>query len=234
MAAISIAVGVTLSGMGVAGAAPQPSKFVIIRFIQSLHEVTLQIPTPPCKHGPPGCVWKLSVNEPLLPGDPELGVATGTSGLLTVIYPSTVCGTVQGDAGVLLQADVSVGGQTWRYKVGHRLVIVCPPTIPPTTPTHSVPAQPPNDGGTPPSPPGGATFTANGPQAAVKTAAPAQLPFTGIDLTPMALIGMSLVLCGLVLASRLDERRRALRRVHDTVQGQRARASQVSRWFLGE
>ena len=229
MAAISIAVGVTLSGMGVAGAAPQPSKFVIIKINQSLHEVTLQIPTPPCKHGPPGCVWKLSVNEPLLPGDPELGVATGTSGILTVTYPSTVCGTVQGDAGVLLQADVSVGGQTWRYKVGHRMIIVCPPT----TPTTNVPTQPPNEG-TPPSPSSGPTFTANGPEPAVKTAALAQLPFTGIDLTPMALIGMSLVLCGLVLASRLDERRRALRRLYGTVQVQRARASQASRWFLGE
>ena len=126
--AFSVVVGVPLAGTGVATAALRPKHFVVIKFVPSANEVTLQIPTPPCRHGPPGCVWRLLVNEPFVPGEPLLGVVTGTSGLLTVTYPSTVCGVVQGDA-----SGMSAGSGRWRIKVGHRKTIVCPVT---TTATH--------------------------------------------------------------------------------------------------
>ncbi len=249
LAAALVVAGVTLASMGSATAAPRPSQFIIIKFIPSLHEVTLTIPTPPCKHGPPGCVWRLWVNEPFAPGAPVLGSAVGTSGVLTVTYPSTVCGTVQGDASVTLQADVSVGGQVWRYKVGHRMTIPCTPTSPvthpPTATTHPVaptttattPAPDPSSSATTALPfTGGTATTTTGPTTgkAVQTAAISQLPFTGIDLKPMVLMGMALILSGLLLASRLEQRRRALRRLHFAARVQRERASRASRWFLGQ
>ena len=242
LAATLVVAGVTLAGMGSATAAPRPSQFVIVKFLPSLHEVTLTIPTPPCKHGPPGCVWRLWVNEPFAPGAPVLGSATGTSGVLTVTYPSTVCGTVQGDASVTLQADVSVGGQVWRYKVGHRMTIPCTPTSPtthpPTATTHPATAPDPKSSATTQLPfTGGTATTTTGPTTpakAVQTAAITQLPFTGIDLKPMVLMGMALILAGLLLASRLEQRRRALHRLHIAARVQRERASRASRWFLGQ
>ena len=161
---------------------------------------------------------------PFAPGAPQLGEAIGTSGLLTVTYPSTVCGTVQGDASVIMQADVSVGGPAWRFEVGHRMAIPCP-TGAPTTPAAAV-TQLPNTG----TPGDGGTTGPDGGAPAVKTAALAQLPFTGIDLTPMALIGLTLVLAGVLLAMGLE----GLRRLPSTLQLQRARASRASHWFLGD
>ena len=205
LSAIVIASGITIAGMGVATASMRPSQFVIISFVPSLDEVTLQIPTPPCKHESRGCVWKLSVNEPLAPGTPVLGQATGRSGLLVVKYPAAVCGTVQGDASVALQADVSVGGSVWHYKVGHRITIPCPSTSP-----GAAPADPAATGTAPFT---GAPSTADQSGHAVQTAAVAQLPFTGVGVRSLALTGTSFVLAGLVLAAGLEQRRRLVRRV---------------------
>jgi hypothetical protein len=209
LAAISIVAGVTLAGVGSAGAEPRPNRFVIIKFAPPLHQVTLTIPTPPCKHGPPGCVWRLWVNEPFAPGAPVLGSAIGTSGFLTVTYPSTVCGTVQGDASVTVQqANASAGGQTFRYEVGHRLTIPCTPT--------SASAHPPTGtvqpSTTTPVPTTQLAFTGATSSSTVKTAAVTQLPFTGLDVRPLAMIGIALVLLGLMLATPLlEQRRRVLR-----------------------
>jgi hypothetical protein len=237
--------GLALTGIGVAGASTRPSKFVIIKFIPSLDEVTLTIPTPPCRNGPPNCVWRLWVDEPFAPGQPVLGSVVGTSGTLVVTYPSTVCGTVQGDASVTLQADVSVGGTVWRYKVGHRMDIPCTPDpttttttgVDPLATTTTTTTQAPAAGTKTPTS-SGTTTTAlpvgSAPGKAVQTAALSQLPFTGIDLEPLVLIGMALVAAGLLLATRIEERRQALRRLHYAAQVQRVRASRASRWFLGE
>ena len=229
-AATVLVVGMVMVGTGAASAAPRPDRFAVITFIPASHQVTLTIPTPPCQGGPPGCVWRLWVNEPDTPGAPVLGSATGTSGVLVVTYPATVCGTVQGDASVLLQADVAVGGTVWRYKVGHRTIIPCPSTPPPTPPTPPTSVTTPTTISTvvpPPTtittvipPPVGADgqppSTTSVPlttTTAVRKAALAQLPFTGIDLEPMVLLGTALVLAGLVLATGLEQRRQALRRL---------------------
>ncbi len=243
-AAIVIAVGVTQATTGVATAAPRPNKFVVVRIDASAHQVTLQIPTPSCVHSPPGCVWLLAVDQPFTAGDPQLGMVTGTSGLLTVTYPASACGVVQGDAEVTVPGRTA-GSERWRYKVGHRIDLPCPPTGPthpdPTTPapptTPSAPTTP-TAAVTPVSNPGtptdGGTTGSGGATPAVKTAVLTQLPFTGIDLTPMVLIGTLLVAAGLALTSGLEGRRRTFRWLVGTAQIQRARASQASRWFLGE
>jgi hypothetical protein len=210
LAIITIVVGVALAGMG-SGAAAQrsPGKFAVIKFFPSLHQVTLTIPTPPCKQGPPGCVWRLWVNEPFAPGAPVLGTVTGTSGVLTVTYPATVCGTVQGDASVTLQADVSEGGPTVRHKFGHRLTITCPPNSansrPPTT-TPDPTTQLPFTGAVSGSP----TDPASTSRVATTTAAVSQLPFTGVDVRPLAVIGIALILLGLMLVTRPERQRRVV------------------------
>ena len=242
LAAVVIVMGATQASMGVATAAPRPNKFVVLRIDPAARQVTLQVPTPSCGHGPPGCVWLLAVDQPSAPGDPQLGMVTGTSGLLTVTYPTSVCGVVQGDAEV---APVpTAGSEQWRYKVGHRVDLPCPPGGP-TTPDPTTTTTHPTGGSTSPTsttgpPPttrtaslpfsGGSSSSAAGPTThAVETAAITQLPFTGIDLPRLVLIGTALVLAGLLLASR----RRSLRKLQVAALVQRERASRASRWFLG-
>ncbi len=213
VAALLVVSGVTIAGMGVATASARPSQFAIIKFIPSLDEVTLQIPTPPCPHPSSGCIWKLSVNEPFAPGMPFLGQAIGTTGLLVVKYPATVCGTVQGDASVALQADVSIGGTVWHYRVGHRITIPCGSTGP-AAPVGVAPAA----GSVAAADPSAAEpFTAalpsDDPGPAMTSAPVAQLPFTGLDVRPLALIGGFLALAGLVLIAGFDQRRWAMRRL---------------------
>jgi hypothetical protein len=211
LAAVLVASGVTLAGMGVATASGRPSQFAVIKFLPALDEVTLQIPTPPCPHPSKGCVWRLTVNEPLAPGTPFLGQATGTSGLLVVKYPATVCGTVQGDASIALQADVSVGGTVWHFRVGHRITIPCPSTGPtPVNPTVAavVSVDPAATGSLT-----AATSVGDPGSNTVSAAAASQLPFTGTDVRSLALLGGSLALAGLLLGAGLDQRRRAARRV---------------------
>ena len=224
--AFSVVVGVPLAGTGVATAALRPHHFVVVKFVPSANQVTLQIPTPPCRHGPPGCVWRLLVNEPFVPGEPLLGTATGMSGLLTVTYPSTVCGVVQGDA-----SGMSTGSMRWRYKVGHRMTIVCPVTRtahpPAVTPTAVVTSSQPLTGSPSTSSPPASSHTVQAP-------AIAPLPFTGIDIKPLALIGLAMVMGGLVFLTTLKGRRRALRWLGYAVQIQAARASRASLWLLGE
>jgi hypothetical protein len=163
VAAIVIALGVTLVNVGVASAASRPSAFPIIKFIPAADEVTLLIPTPPCRNTPPGCLWKLSVNEPFEPGAPLLGVAIGTTGLLTVTYPPLTCGVVQGDASREIQADVSDGSQNFRLVVGHRLTIGCPGTTTTTGGGGTTTTTKPGGGTTTTTKPGGGTTTTTKP-----------------------------------------------------------------------
>ena len=70
-----------------------------IRFDDPGRVVTLTIPTPGCREDNHAiaCRWELYVNEPFVPGQPVVGVASGTSGVLSVEYPS-FCGVIQADA----------------------------------------------------------------------------------------------------------------------------------------
>ncbi|HEY7915760.1 MAG TPA: hypothetical protein VIC86_02190 [Acidimicrobiales bacterium] len=91
------------------------TQFVHVKFVDQARTVTLTIPTPACKHSSRAttCVWKLFVNEPDVPGQPVVGAVSGTSGVLSVPYPTT-CG--------VLQADALVGVPP-RKAVGYRHVI---------------------------------------------------------------------------------------------------------------
>ncbi|HUY66983.1 MAG TPA: hypothetical protein VMV06_09215 [Acidimicrobiales bacterium] len=91
------------------------SQFVHVKFVDQSRAVTLTIPTPACKHSSraTSCVWRLFVDEPDVAGQPVVGAVSGTSGVLSVPYP-TMCG--------VLQADALVGAPP-RKAVGYRHVI---------------------------------------------------------------------------------------------------------------
>ncbi|HEV3281452.1 MAG TPA: hypothetical protein VG032_07585 [Acidimicrobiales bacterium] len=96
-----------------AGAAD--SQFVHIKFDDQARMVTMTLPTSPCRQSArfTRCNWVLFVDEPDMPGQPVVGTATGTSGVLSVPYPS-VCDHVG-----RLQADALVGPPL-RKMVGYR------------------------------------------------------------------------------------------------------------------
>ena len=101
------------------------------------------IPTPGCR--PDGntvaCQWELVVNEPAVPGQPVVGMATGTSGVLQVPYPS-FCGVIQADAMV---------GPPERLEVGHRhLINTCDCPSNAQIGLTSLITRPPSGGGTGP------------------------------------------------------------------------------------
>jgi hypothetical protein len=67
------------------------------------------------------------------------------------------------------------------------------------------------------------------------TTAPSSLPFTGVDVKPLIIIGAVLVLAGLFILTSLEQRRRALRRVVATAASTGARStSRASHWLLGD
>ena len=85
-------------------ASPTPAvaadlQFAHIKFADQARMVTLTIPTPACRHvaHTTSCIWELFVNEPDQPGQPVVGAVFGTSGVLSVPYP-TSCGVLQADA----------------------------------------------------------------------------------------------------------------------------------------
>jgi len=96
-------------------AGAEGTQFVHVKFVDQARMVTLTIPTPACKHSAHAapCVWELFVDEPDVPGQPVFGAVSGTSGVLSVPYP-TLCG--------VLQADALVGSPP-RKAVGYRHVI---------------------------------------------------------------------------------------------------------------
>ena len=87
--------------------------FATSNFADQAHMVTLAIPTPACRHvaHTTSCNWELFVDEPDQPGRPVVGAVFGTSGVLSVPYP-TSCG--------VLQADALVVGSPPHKEVGYR------------------------------------------------------------------------------------------------------------------
>ncbi len=208
--------------------AQDTSSSPVIVFDDAAHQAQLIIPTPACPTSDPSCQWKFFLNEPKLSVD--VGTVYGTSGTLTIPYPSDFCGVIQADAYV---------GPPWVARRGfqHTIEDCTPPsagasstttaTEPPTlpaAPATSVPAPPasvpPTSGG----PTGALPFTGStgatassappaSPVATPASAAPSQLPFTGIDTAPLVAVGSALVMLGLYLLTTTATRRRLLRRV---------------------
>jgi hypothetical protein len=232
-----VALGVALIGSGTASAsASGRGAFPIIKFWPTDKVVTLQIPSPPCRgEHPPGCVWMLTVNEPNVPAQTLVGTAQGTSGILTIAYPKNFCGVIQ--------ADATVGPAPWSLVIGHRATIqtarVCDPVTAPTTvtPTTAPPTTtPPANAPQAQLPFTGSASTSTTDAALVAQTTVERLPFTGVDVKPLAIVGTFLILLGLNILTTLEQRRRALRRVGYAVRSSPASAyaSRASRWFLGE
>lgn len=248
-AATLIVLGVVLLTAGTADASARVTHFAYIKFSDSTGEVTLQIPTAPCD----SCEWMLSVNEPEVPGQTVVGSAVGTSGLLTVAYPSEFCGVIQ--------ADAFRGPAPWDLRFGHKRTIQtanpCVTTTtsePPTTTTTTTKAPTPTTTKPPTTttPPvtkatsqlpfsnSASSSTTTHPVAVAAVSATATsptqatLPFTGLNVKPLALIGTTLIIIGLLILTTLEQRRRALRRLSVVVRTGPEHASRASRWFLGE
>jgi hypothetical protein len=225
-AAITGAIALSASIGTVAVSAAPASSTPVLAFDDAAQQVTLTIPTPACAPGHEGCQWLLFVNEPGVSGRPEVGEATGTTGVLTVHYPANFCGTLQADAQT---------GPPWTQEHGgvHTVengncaptttttTTTSPPTTPPTVLPVNTPQAPPGPpssptvaaGATTPTAAPSGTALATGTVAAASTEpttvppaalgasgrTPTQLPFTGADIRPYVLVGLTLIALGTFL-----------------------------------
>jgi hypothetical protein len=201
--------------------AADSSSSPVIIFNDSARQAELIIPTPACPASQPNCQWKFFLNEPKLSVD--VATVYGTSGTLTIDYPSDFCGVIQADAYV---------GPPWVAKRGfqHTIEDCAPPTsptaVPPDAPATNAPTPPATSATTVPAPELGSVSAASAsppvaPQvasassapAAPPAAAPSQLPFTGANIRPVLFSGLTLVVLGLYLLTSSVSRRRMARRV---------------------
>jgi hypothetical protein len=195
---MALAAGGVLWG-GTAWAAPAPAP--ALTFNSVAQEVELTIPSPPCPPSESACQWMLYVNEPGVNGQPTISEVIGTSGTLTVPYPPDFCGVIQ--------ADALIGPGAWAYQTGERTSIAtCPQpdvvatTAPATTaPSSGDVAIPASVGAVQPTTlpfsDVAATYASDGPVAGAATS----LPFTGVDIGPLVLVGLASVLGGALLMS---------------------------------
>jgi len=239
-AAVLFALGSVLIGSVVVGSAPASAgargAFAVIKFWPTYNEVTLEIPAPPCRNRPANCVWRMMENEPNIPAQTVVGIATGTSGILTLPYPTNFCGVIQADA--LVQ---STPNGPWSFQIGRRTVLN-PPTCARVTPTGNEPTTTTTTtkphAAAPPAqlPFTGSASTSTTAAVLVSKTDPTQLPFTGIDVKPLAIAGASLILLAMSILTTLEQRRRGLRRAGDAVRSGAVGVydSRASHWFLGE
>ena len=82
--------------VGTASRASASPTSAVITFDDMARQVTLQIPDPPCDVSEPGCVWKFFLNEPKVSVD--VATVYGSTGTLSIPYPSNFCGIIQADA----------------------------------------------------------------------------------------------------------------------------------------
>jgi hypothetical protein len=199
------------------GESDSPSD-AVITFDDAAQVVHLTIPTHACPESEPQCEWKFFLNEPKL----HIDVATvyGTSGTLTIDYPSNFCGVIQADAYV---GPPWVAKRGYQHSIADCTAVTTSPTVPPSAgATNEPPTTAPTEASTPtPAPPenGAAAATAVPPPTVAPAATPSpvtvgspvgspvgssptQLPFTGPDIKPFLLIGWLLVALGLCLAAQ--------------------------------
>jgi uncharacterized membrane protein YgcG len=181
-----VAGGAATISAGVAGSAQSHFPYPVLRMHFDTDTVTLVIPTPACPTSDPGCVWMLYVNQPKT--GTVVGVATGTSGVLTVAFPN-YCG--------LLQADALIGPAPWTFRHGiHRHIDNC--TDPTTTTTTDSSTTTTTTGGnagsttttTPTTTTSSSTTTSTNPPSAggggtsTTTSSTSALPFTSTTAAP--------------------------------------------------
>jgi len=229
-----------------------------LRFDTYLRQAVLVIPNPPCPKRWRHCHWMLYVNQPNVAG-PHTWVV-GTSGRLSL--PVDHCGLYQADAlinagsywnwtyvtGIRAMIDYCPSTTTTSSSTSTTSTSTTsttttsttepPPTStsthpPPTTPTVAASSTTPTTANLPFT--GSTTGDTSPPTTgAPAAAASATLPFTGLDLRPLLVLGSALILLGGLLLSSYESRRRLLRRAaavrpsHITSGARRA-----SSWFLG-
>ena len=179
----------------------------------SSDRVTLTLPTQGCPYRRPDCQWMLFVNDPTTGRLVGTGLATDpTSGsALTVALPACFDGVVQ--------ADALIGPSPWRKVVGRKATVQ-------TSASCTLPFTAANTGT------GGNTGSAGTAPAGAKLA---QLPFTGIDVKPLTLLGVSLTLLGLLMATDFDRRRKKVRRSKPRTWSETvAEARAVACWLFGD
>lgn len=203
-----------------AWAAPSTSAYPVITFDDAAHQAELTIPTPACPTTQPTCEWKFFLNEPKLSVD--VAIVYGTSGTLVIPYPPNFCGVIQADAYV---------GPPWVAKRGFQHTIAdctptpTPTTLPATTPTTVAvaPPAPPTLTTAPPTlttttpslGPTVAAATSASPTSASPTTSPVAapentaaasdtqgLPFTGVNVVALLILGSALAAAGLLLLRR--------------------------------
>jgi hypothetical protein len=216
----------------------------ILRIDDAAGLVELIIPTPACPESNLHCEWMLLINEPELPGQPVVGSVTGTSGVLTLAFPK-FCGVIQ--------ADSLIGPAPWMrtHGVRRRLDTCTTPTTTtsttkPTSSTTKPPAtttttttKPPQVAAASTTPttsalPFTAATSASPTTSSPHVAAAAQLPFTGLDIKPLILLGSVLILFGGLLLTTVESRRRALQRASAIrLEHVKEGTRRTSSWFLG-
>jgi hypothetical protein len=207
----------------------QPGGRAVLKFVSSGNEVTLKIPTPPCPATSPACRWMLFVNEPDVPAKTVAGLVTGSSGTLSIAYPTNFCGVIQ--------ADVYLGPAPWHLRFGHQRTIETalscnPPPVPPSPPV----VTPAVTSGTVPTPTAPATADATPTPQPVTPASTSELAFTGANIAPLAIAGSALLLASIYILTSLEQRRRALRRASKAITPESvgAGAVKMTNWFMGE
>ncbi len=211
IACLGVAVAATTTS-GVAWSLPIHTHHPVLRFNTATQQIQLTLPNPACPPNTSTCEWALVVDEPDAPGQTVLAYLTGTTGTISTPFPK-VCATIQ--------ADALLGPAPWMTRQGIRTTLnTCSPP-PPST-----------GGGTAPAAASDGTSDGTGAAKATEDSVQHTLPFTGMDVEQLAVVGWALLLMGSVLMSTAESRRRLLYRTvrsGDLRQG----ARRVGRWLFG-
>ncbi len=214
---MALTVGAALLAAGSTAGASGPG--AVITFDDANNVVTLQIPDPPCPTTEPNCVWKFFLNEPKVSVDVStIYTLPGVGGMLSLAYPHNFCGIIQADAYI---GPTASGPWTPQRGWQHQLPDSDCTTTPPTPPSGPVQPVTPPDGPqttpvvtTPPVTVPATQEAASAPVAATATttpttvptapvvkaaAEPTSLPFTGVNIMPFILSGVTCVALGLGL-----------------------------------
>lgn len=214
IAAVVVVSALVAAAPTAAVAAPATSTHPIIIFDDVAHQAELIIPTPACPSTQPNCQWKFFLNTPKLSID--FAIVYGTSGTLVIPYPKGFCGVIQADAYI---------GPPWVAQRGFQHTIssdcttptppVTPPVTPPTPPvappavvatstttTTTQPAEPPTVSATTIEP----AAPAVGTPKYVAATQQQDLPFTGLNVILLLVVGSGSVALGIGLLTRRRRR----------------------------